>query len=125
MPNIKISQLPSANTLIGTEAVPIVQSSTTRRTTTSAIANLALGTLTVINKGTVSSGTVTFTQSEGAKQKLTVGGAITIAYAGWPASGIYADLEIELVNGGSASITWPSVNWMNGDGTSSTTFTNM
>lgn len=41
MADVKISQLSAASTLTGTEIVPVVQSSTTVRTTAQAIANLA------------------------------------------------------------------------------------
>ncbi len=81
---------------------------------------------TVTDKGTIASGTVTFNYATGGPvQKLTVGGALTVAYAGWPATGIYADIEVQLVNGGAFVVTWPTVNWFIGDGTSSTTFANM
>lgn len=76
------------------------------------------------DKGTVTSGTVTFTVSTGAVQRLVVGGAITIATTGWPSTGTYGELVIELVNGGAFSITWPaSINWIKIDGTTSTSFT--
>jgi hypothetical protein len=43
MSTIKISNLPSASALTGTEVLPIVQSNTTSQTTTQDIANLAGG----------------------------------------------------------------------------------
>jgi len=43
MATIKISNLPSASALTGTEVLPIVQSNTTSKTTVQAIANLAGG----------------------------------------------------------------------------------
>lgn len=60
MSNVPISGLPSAASLSGTEAVPIVQSSATVQATTQAIANLAqvnlatsvTGTLPIANGGT-------------------------------------------------------------------------
>ena len=76
----------------------------------------------VIDKGSVTSGTVTFTVSAGRKQKLTVGGALTIATAGWPTTGSYGEVEIELINGAAFAVTLPTVNWLVGDGTTSTTF---
>ena len=83
-----------------------------------------LGTASQIDKGGVGSGTVTFDASASQKQKLTVGGALTVAFSNWPASGIYGEVEIELVNGGS-NVTWPTVNWLKGDGSSSTTFSDL
>jgi hypothetical protein len=83
--------------------------------------NVGGTTFDTTDKGSVGSGTVTFTVSDDAKQKLTVTGALTIAFAGWPTTGNYAECEIELVNGGT-NVTWPTVNWAVGDGTTSTTF---
>ncbi len=75
------------------------------------------------DKGTVSTGTVTFNRSTGGSwQRLQVGGALTIAVSNWPTSGQFGDLTIELVNGASAAITWPTVNWIKSDGTLTTTF---
>jgi hypothetical protein len=74
------------------------------------------------DKGSIATGTVTFDVSEDAKQKLTVTGALTIAFSGWPTTGNYAECEVELVNGGVATVTLPTVNWIVGDGTTSTTF---
>ena len=79
---------------------------------------------TLVDKGTVGTGTVTFDVSVSSKQKLTVSGALTIAFSGWPGAGAYAQIEIELVDGGT-NVTWPTVSWMKGDGTSSTTFSSM
>jgi hypothetical protein len=86
--------------------------------------NLVCGNLarSVPDKGTVSSGTVTFSASI-PKQKLTVGGNLTIAYSSWPAA--YGEVEIQLVNGGAHTVTWPTINWVVGDGTTSTTFADM
>jgi hypothetical protein len=78
-----------------------------------------------VDKGSVSSGTVTFDASASMKQKLTVGGNLTAAFTGWPTSGTYAEVEIQLVNGGAFTVTWPTVNWLKGDGTSATTFSTM
>jgi hypothetical protein len=62
---------------------------------------------TEVDKGTVTTGTVTFAADTANVQKLTVGGALTLAFSGFAAAGIYSDLLIELVNGGSAAITMP------------------
>ncbi|GEM_PF-5170293 len=80
---------------------------------------------TVAAKGTQSSGTQTFTVSAGAVQSITVGGALTVALAGWPAAGNEALLMLKITNGGSAVVTWPAgINWMktDGSGTYTTTF---
>jgi hypothetical protein len=75
-----------------------------------------------VNKGTVSTGTVTFSFADGNVQRLQVGGALTIALSNPPASGFYGEMVIELVNGASATITWPTINWIKSDGTTTTTF---
>ena len=77
-----------------------------------------------VDKGTVTSGTVTFDASVSLKQKLTVTGAITIAFSGWPSASSYGEIEIQLVDGGT-NVSWPTVHWLKGDGTSSTTFSDM
>jgi hypothetical protein len=75
--------------------------------------------------GSVVSGTVNFDLLDSSKQKLTVGGNLTVVFTSWPKAGTYAEIEIELVNGGAHTITWPTVHWLKGDGTSSTTFSDM
>lgn len=75
-----------------------------------------------LDKGTVSSGTVTFNYTDGSHQRLQVGGALTIATGAWPPSGTNGSMLIELVNGASAAITWASINWIKSDGTTTTTF---
>ena len=101
---------------------------TTPSTTDSTKLPLAGGNLTgavnntQIDKGTVSTGTVTFTQSGGNVQRLQVGGALTIAVSGWATMGIFSDILLRLVNAGSATVTLPTINWINPDGTLTTTF---
>lgn len=75
----------------------------------------------LIDKGEVGTGTVTFDVSAAAKQKLTVTGALTIAFSNWPASGTYAECEVILVNGG-VNVTLPAADFVVGDGTTSATF---
>ena len=76
-------------------------------------------------KGTVSSGTATFSYNDGNKQTITVGGAHTWAFSNWPATGTYAELELLVTNAGAATITLPTIQWAKGDGTYSTTFSTM
>lgn len=71
---------------------------------------------TRVDRGTVSSGTVTFDVSAASWQRLQIGGALTIALSSWP-SGVGAVLLLEIVNGGSASITWPTISFVKSDGT--------
>ncbi len=79
----------------------------------------------LVDKGSVGTGTVTFDASAARKQKLTVTGSLTIAFSNWPSSGTSGEVEIELVNGAAGTITWPTVHWLKGDGTNSTTFSTM
>lgn len=77
---------------------------------------------TEVDKGTVGTGTVTFSLSAGNAQRLQVSGALTIALAGFPAAGIVGDLFIKLVNGGVAAITLPTINWILPAGGAATSF---
>lgn len=79
-------------------------------------------TYTWINKGTVSSGTITFSLNDASTQRVQIGGAVSIATSNWAASGTFQQLIIELVNGGSAAITWPTIYWILPDGTTTTVF---
>lgn len=78
--------------------------------------------MTYLDKGTVSTGTVTFSFADASHQRLQVGGALTIALNGWSPTNNNATLMIELVNGASAAITWPTINWIKSDGTTTTSF---
>jgi len=78
----------------------------------------------VVNKGTVS-GAVGFLVSAGRKQRATLGGVSTFSFSGWPSSGNYGEVEIQLQNGGAFAITWPTILWFKGDGTSNTAFASM
>jgi len=98
-----------------------------RNVDTDVAAHLASGVETItfdaVDKGTVSTGTVSFDVQSATKQKLTVGGALTIALTNKPTNDW--ELEVDLTNGGSAAITFPTVNWLVGDGTTSTVFADM
>lgn len=78
--------------------------------------------LTRVDKGTVSTGTVTFSLDDANVQRLQVGGSLTIATSNWATTGQHQELVIELVNGAAYTITWPTVNWIKSDGTTTTTF---
>lgn len=49
-------------------------------------------------------------------------GAQTLSISGWPPAGTLGELLIEGVNLGAATITWPAINWIKTDGTTTTTF---
>ena len=78
--------------------------------------------LTRSDKGTVSSGTVTFNLLDGNVQRLQVGGNLTIAISNWPASGTHAMIKLNLINAGSSAITLPTTNWVKRDGSTTTSF---
>lgn len=77
------------------------------------------------DRGTVASGTVAFAYTDGSHQRLQVGGALTIATLNWPPTGNNGTMLLELVNGGVFAITWPTINWIKSDGTTTTTFSNL
>lgn len=73
--------------------------------------------------GTVASGTVTMDYPTAQHRRVQAGGAITLAVTNWPPAGRTGELMVELVNGGSYTITFPGgVNWILGDGSTSTSF---
>jgi hypothetical protein len=78
----------------------------------------------ITDKGSVGTGTVTFNYANSKRQKLTVTGNLTIALSGGVV-GEFQEMFVQIINGGSATITWPTVTWMIGDGTSSGTFSSM
>jgi hypothetical protein len=49
-------------------------------------------------------------------------GAQTLSIANWPPTGNLGELLIQGVNLGAATITWPTINWIKNDGTTTTTF---
>lgn len=77
---------------------------------------------TYLDKGNSGTTTQTLDYTAGSHQKITVTGAHTIATSNWPPSGNLGELLLELVNGASSTITWPTINWIKSDGTTTTTF---
>lgn len=76
---------------------------------------------TVVAKGSISNATVTFTVSAGMKQSYTAtGSTVTIATAGWPTTGHLGELLIEATNAGLYTHSWPTINWIKPDGTTTT-----
>lgn len=58
----------------------------------------------------------------GSHQRWAPSGTVTLSVSNWPPSGNLGELLIEGVNLGAATITWPTVNWIKSDGTTTTTF---
>lgn len=75
-----------------------------------------------VDKGSVASGTVTFTAADAGHQKVTATGNITLAVTWAGATATTEFLLLELVNFGARTITWPTINWIKPDGTTTTTF---
>lgn len=75
-----------------------------------------------LDLGTAVSGTVTFDRSAGQAQRVQIGGNVTLAFSNFPAAGTRGDIEIEIVNGNSSTLTWPAaMRFIKADGTTSTT----
>jgi hypothetical protein len=73
--------------------------------------------VTYVDKGTQTTGTQTFDLTAGNYQRMQVGGALTIAFSNPPGTGKSGGLIMELVNGGSATVTWPgsgTLKWKSG-----------
>jgi hypothetical protein len=70
------------------------------------------------NSGTTSA----LDYTNGSHQRWAPTGSVSLTVTNWPASGVLGELLIEGINLGSATITWPTVNWIKSDGTTTTTF---
>lgn len=55
---------------------------------------------------------------------FTVGGNFTLSFTGWYTDLKYQDILIKGTNMGAYTITWPTINWVLGDGSTTTTFAN-
>lgn len=60
--------------------------------------------------------------TNGSHQRWAPTGSVTLSVTNWPASGVLGELLVEGINLGGATITWPTVNWIKSDGTTTTTF---
>lgn len=58
----------------------------------------------------------------GSVQRWAPSGTVSLTVTNWPPSGALGELLIEGINLGAATITWPTVNWIKSDGTTTTTF---
>jgi len=75
---------------------------------------------TFIDKGNSGTTTQTLDYTAGSHQKITATGTFTIALSNFPPSGNLGEMLLELVNGGSQTITFPTINWIKPDGTTTT-----
>ena len=76
----------------------------------------------VFDKG-IGMGTQTFAYGAGQYQILTISGPTTILFSGWSAAPYLGKLRLKIVTTGTAyPITWPIINWIKGDGSTTTSF---
>lgn len=76
----------------------------------------------MVDKTTAVSGVVTFNVSAGDYQRLQAGGAITIAFSGWPTTNQFEGVLIKMVNWGGFTVTMPTIYWQLPAGGYTTTF---
>lgn len=75
---------------------------------------------TFVDKGNSGVAAQNLDYTAGSHQKITATGNHTISTSNWPPAGNLGELLLELVNGGSYTITWPTINWIKPDGTVTT-----
>ena len=78
--------------------------------------------LVAVDKGNSGTTTQTLDYTAGSVQQITATGNFTIATSNWPPTGNWGVIQLELVNGGAFTITWPTINWIKPDGTTTTSF---
>lgn len=76
--------------------------------------------LVVVDKGNSSTTTQTYDYTAGSVQTSTATGNHTIAFSNPPPTGNLGQILIQLTNGGAYTITWPTVNWLKPNGTTTT-----
>lgn len=79
-------------------------------------------TLSYVDRGNAASGTMTLNWAQAFHQRVQRTGNFTFAFSNVPAAGAYACLLLELVNGGAGTITWPTIQWVRSDGSTTTSF---
>lgn len=75
---------------------------------------------TPVAKGTVTTGTTTFTYSAGNIQTITVNGSVTFSLSGLPADG--GDLQVDTTYTSGTIAFAQTINWLKGKGEKTTTF---
>lgn len=76
--------------------------------------------LTVVDKGNSGTSTQTYDYTAGSVQTSTATGNHTIAFSNFPPTGNLGMLHVILTNGGAYTITWPTITWIEPDGTTTT-----
>jgi hypothetical protein len=69
------------------------------------------------------SGATAINISLGGMIAATVAGDVTLTLTNWPEAGSFGEAVLELTNGGSHEITWPTINWILQDGMTTTVAT--
>lgn len=75
-----------------------------------------------LDKGNSGTAAQTLDYTTSGHQKITVTGAFTLGTSDWPPTGNLGELLLELVNGAAFAVTWPTINWVKSDGTTTTSF---
>lgn len=75
---------------------------------------------TAFDKGNSGTSTQTYDYTQGSLQTSTATGNHTITFSNWPPTGNLGVLQVLLTNGGAFTITWPTINWIKPDGTTTT-----
>ena len=68
--------------------------------------------------------TLDYTNGSSQRWEVASGSTVTLVINNWPPFSTLGELLIEGVNLGSATITWPTINWIKSDGTMTTVFSN-
>ena len=76
--------------------------------------------MTFLDKGNSSTTTQTFDYTAGSHQKVTATGNHTIALSNFPPTGNLGELLLEYANAGAYTLTFPTINWIKPDGTTTT-----
>ncbi len=76
--------------------------------------------MTFLDKGNSSTTTQTFDYTAGSHQKVTATGNHTIALSNFPPTGNLGQILLEYANAGAYTLTFPTINWIKPDGTTTT-----
>ena len=128
MADVKISELPAVSAPAGTDLFEVSQDTgspayTSRKATLAQVKTFTTNDVKDGSVGYYDSGTTNALNYEnGHHQRWAPTGSPTLSITNWPPSGSLGELLIEGVNLGAATITWPTINWIKSDGSTTTTF---
>lgn len=75
-----------------------------------------------LDKGNSGTGTKVISCTDGNHQRILINNNCTLSFTNWPTTGKTGEIFLELVNGASKVVTWPTINWVKPDGTTTTSF---